>query len=252
LPRSQGYYSVRRRLERFLDDAGASVEERFLGWTSVFATASLLPLLRPELAARVDVERLRASFSQSNAEAAGAPLLHRLLNISLMTYLPDDLHVKMDRMSMANSVETRSPMLDTAVMEFVASLPPEMKIRRTQMKYILKRAFRGLLPPAVLGRKKHGFAVPLAQWFRQQLRPYVEDTLLSPRARLREYLDPNVVRTLFQEHVDGHRDHRQRLWVLLNLDLWLRMMEDGSMWTPRRQRPHDAIKITGVTRRCYA
>ena len=153
---------------------------------------------------------------------------------------------------MASSVETRSPMLDTAVMEFAASLPPEMKIRGMQMKYILKRAFRGLLPASVLNRKKHGFAVPLSQWFRQQLRPYVEDTLLSPRARLRDYLDPGVVRALFEEHADGRRDHRQRLWVLLNLELWLRMLEDGSLWVPRRRRPHEAIEITGVTRRCYA
>jgi asparagine synthase (glutamine-hydrolysing) len=251
LPRNQGYYSVRRRFERFFDDPGTSVEERFLSWIALFNLASLMPLLRRDLSAQVDVEQLHAGFTRWTAEANGLPLLHRLLNVNFMTYLPDDLHVKMDRMSMANALETRSPMLDTAVVEFVASLPPEMKIHRTQMKYVLKRAFRDLLPPALLNRKKHGFSVPLTDWFRRQLRPYVEETLLSPRARLREYLDQEIIRTLFQEHVDGVQQHRYRLWILLTFEIWLRMFEDGALWMPRQPLTHEAIDITDVTRQSY-
>jgi asparagine synthase (glutamine-hydrolysing) len=252
LPRNHGYYSVRRRLERFLDDAGAPIEERFLGWISLFNVASLTPLLRRDLAAQMAVEQLHAGFTRWYTEAKGLPLLHRLLNAFFMTYLPDDLHVKMDRMSMAHALETRSPMLDTAVVEFVASLPPEIKIRGTQMKYILKLAFRDLLPSALLNRKKHGFSVPLAHWFRHQLRSYVEETLLSPRARVREYLDQEIIRTLFQEHVDGIRQHRYRLWILLTFETWLRMFEDGALWRPRTPRTDGAIDITDVTRRIYA
>jgi asparagine synthase (glutamine-hydrolysing) len=252
LPRNHGYYSVRRRLERFLDDAGAPIEERFLGWISLFNIASLTPLLRRDLAVQTAVEQLHAGFTRWYAEAKGLPLLHRLLNVFFMTYLPDDLHVKMDRMSMAHALETRSPMLDTAVVEFVASLPPEIKIRGTRMKYILKLAFRDLLPPAVLHRKKHGFSVPLTHWFRHQLRAYVEETLLSPRARVREYLDQEIIRTLFQEHVDGIRPHRYRLWILLTFETWLRMFEDGALWRPRPPQTDEAIDITDVTRRIYA
>ena len=252
LPRSQGYYSVRRRLERFLDDAGANVDERFLGWSSLFAPARLIPLLQPELAAGLDLERVRAGFTRWSTESAESPLLHRLLHVSLMTSLPEALHVKMDRMSMANGLEARSPMLDTAVIEFVASLPPEMKIRRTEMKYILKLAFRDLIPAALLNRKKHGFAVPLAQWFQHHLRSYVEDTLLSPGARIRQYLDHRVIRTLFQEQIAGTGQHRNRLWVLLNLEIWLRMLEAGTLWQPRRQPPSDAVNLTDLTRRSYA
>jgi len=248
LPHNQGYYGVRRRLERFLHNAGGSVEERFLEWISVFNLASLMPLLRHDLAAQIDVEQLHAGFTRWYTASQGLPLLHRLLNVFSMTYLPDDLHVKMDRMSMANGLETRSPMLDTAVMEFVASLPPEMKIYGTQMKYVLKLAFRDLLPPVLLNRKKHGFSVPLTDWFRHQLRPYVEETLLSPKARLREYLDQDIIRRLFQEHVDGIQQHRYRLWILLTFEVWLRMFEDGTLWKPRPRPPDETIDLTDVIR----
>src|SRR5262249_2855165 len=194
-----------------------------------FNCARLMPLLRPEIAALVDAEPLHEGINRGYAEAASLPLLHRLLHFNFMTYLPDDLHVKMDRMSMANALETRSPMLDTSLVEVVAPLPPQLKIHRTQMKYVLRRAFRDLLPPALLHRKKHGFGVPLARWFRHQLRPYVEETLLTPGARLRAYLNQNVVRALFQEHVDGVWQHWDRLWVLLTFELWLRMLEDGTL-----------------------
>jgi len=252
LPRQDGYYSARRRLERFLEHRDASPEERFLGWISYFNFARLVPLLRPEVAALVDAEPLHEGINHGYAEAAGLPLLHRLLHFNFMTYLPDDLHVKMDRMSMANALETRSPMLDTALVEFVASLPPQLKIHRTQMKYVLRLAFRDLLPPTLLHRKKHGFGVPLAQWFRHQLRSYVEETLLTPGARLRAYLNQDVVRTLFQEHVDGVRQHWNRLWVLLTFELWLRMVEDGTLWTPRRPEADATIDVTEVVRRSYA
>jgi asparagine synthase (glutamine-hydrolysing) len=252
LPRHHGYYSVRRRLERLLETPGASIEDRFLGWTSVFALSSLLPLLRPELAAGIEAERLHAGFNRWRVAADDQPLLHRLLHVSFMTNLPDDLHVKMDRMSMAHGLETRSPMLDTALVEFVASLPPGLKIRRTELKYVLKLAFRDLLPPALLTRKKHGFSVPLAHWLRHQLRDYVADTLLSPDARLRRYLDQGVVRRLVQEHVEGVQQHRNRLWLLLTFEAWLRMLEAGTLWQSRRAEPAAALTVTEVTRRCYA
>jgi asparagine synthase (glutamine-hydrolysing) len=136
--------------------------------------------------------------------------------------------------------------------EYVASLPPALKIRRLRMKYILRRAFRDLLPPALLNRKKHGFGVPLGHWFRHRLRSYVEDTLLAPQARSRAYFNPSVVRALFQEHVDGVRSHWDRLWVLLTFELWLRMLEAGDFWTPRQPSAADGIEVTAATRQSYA
>jgi asparagine synthase (glutamine-hydrolysing) len=252
LPHQQGYYSVRRRLERFLEAADASPEERFLGWISYFNLPRLRALLRPELVTMMPVEPQEAGFSHWYSESKELALLHRLLYVNFMTYLPDDLHVKMDRMSMANALETRSPMLDTALMEFVASLPPGLKVRRLQMKYVLKRAFQDLLPPALLNRKKHGFGVPLGHWFRHQLRSYVEDTLLSPQARLRDFCNQEYIRLLFQEHVGGMRQHWDRLWILLTFEVWLRMFEEGTLWLPQPAMADDGIDVMEVAQQSYA
>jgi asparagine synthase (glutamine-hydrolysing) len=245
LPRQQGYYSVRRRLERF-------PEERFLGWITCFQWSNLKELLRPELMASLEPESLQTRFWHCYAVAEGLPLLHRLLQVNFMTYLPDDLHVKMDRLSMANALETRSPMLDTALMEYVASLPPQLKIHRTQLKYVLRLACHDVLPRALRNRKKHGFGVPLGIWFRRQLRGYVEDTLLSPQARLRAYCNQECIRTLVREHVEGVRPHWDRLWVLLTCEVWLRMLEAEAFWTPRRADMDDGLDIATVTRHSYA
>jgi asparagine synthase (glutamine-hydrolysing) len=252
LPRQQGYHSVRRRLERFLDNSATSPEERFLGWMTYFHRSTLKGLLRPELTASLEPEALQTSFMHWSAAAEGLPLLHRLLQVNFMTYLPDDLHVKMDRVSMAHGLETRSPMLDTALVEYVAALPPHLKIHRTRMKYVLRVACGDLLPPPLRHRKKHGFGVPLGSWFRHQLRAYIEDTLLSPQARLRAYCNQAFIRTLFQEHIDGRRQHGNRLWLLLTFEVWLRMLEDKTLWTPRRAEADDGLDVTGVTRHRYA
>jgi asparagine synthase (glutamine-hydrolysing) len=252
LPRQQGYYSVRRRLERFLENAAASPEERFLGWITYFQWSNLKRLLRPELLAALEPESRQASFRHCYAAAEGLPLLHRLLQVNFMTYLPDDLHVKMDRLSMAHALETRSPMLDTALVEYVASLPSHLKIHRTRMKYVLRLAGRDVLPPALRNCKKHGFGVPIGSWFRHQLRGYVEDTLLSPQARLGVYCNQKFIRTLFREHVEGVRQHWDRLWLLLTLEVWLRMLEDEALWTPRRAAMDDGVDVATVTRHSYA
>jgi asparagine synthase (glutamine-hydrolysing) len=143
-------------------------------------------------------------------------------------------------------------MLDTALVEYVASLPSHLKIHRTRMKYVLRLAGRDVLPPALRNCKKHGFGVPIGSWFRHQLRGYVEDTLLSPQARLRVYCNQEFIRTLFREHVEGVRQHWDRLWLLLTLEVWLRMLEDEALWTPRRAVMDDGVDVATVTRHSYA
>jgi asparagine synthetase B (glutamine-hydrolysing) len=114
--------------------------------------------------------------------------LSQLLYLNFKTYLLDDLLVKMDRSTMANSLEARSPFLDTALAEYAASLPDRMKLRWGRTKYILKKAFADLLPKEILHRGKMGFGVPLGVWFRGELREYVQDLLCSPQAFLRDYV----------------------------------------------------------------
>jgi asparagine synthase (glutamine-hydrolysing) len=197
---------------------------------SIFNFPALESLLIPDLAH--EIEKLRLRCQGSVLWNAAIPLLHRLLSHNFTHYLPGDLHVKMDRMAMATSLETRSPMLDSALVEFVAALPPNVKIRRGQTKYILRKAFRNALPRQLWARKKHGFTVPLDHWFRNELCNEVKELILSPEAASRLYVNQGAVRALLHEHVSGLGQHGKRLWLLLNFEIWLRMLKDGRLWQP--------------------
>jgi len=168
------------------------------------------------------VEDLSASFYQALEGTEGCEALDRLLCINFRTYLLDDLLRKMDLMSMANSLEARSPFLDRDLVEFAARMPARMKLRRATMKYILKKAFRDLLPPAILSRSKMGFGLPLGKWFCNELRDYVCDLLLTPDLRMGAYLRPQAVRATVESHLAQQGDYSRKIWALLMLELWLR------------------------------
>jgi len=154
--------------------------------------------------------------------------LSRLLYINVRTYLYADLLVKMDRTTMAHSLEARSPFLDQGLMEYSAALPDWMKLRRGVTKYILRRTFSDLIPAKILARGKRGFGVPLGAWFRTELRDYVHDLLLSSDSKVNDYLNHTYIRRLVQEHVQGQRDHGQRLWAVLTFEVWLRLLRQES------------------------
>jgi asparagine synthase (glutamine-hydrolysing) len=121
----------------------------------------------------------------------------------------------------------RSPLLDHTVVEFAASLPPELKLRGLVHKYLIKRIMKGILPEEILRRRKRGFGVPIDHWFRHELRETAYDILLSSRARERGYFRPEVVRRYLDEHVQRRADHHFRLWGLLMLELWHRTFIDA-------------------------
>ncbi len=155
-------------------------------------------------------------------ETAGAHPLDRLLALNMTTYLPDDLLVKADRMSMAHALEVRSPFLDVQLLELAFRLPAETKLRHGRRKRVLAEAVRGLLPRELVVRRKRGFAVPLDHWFRHELHTYVASMLGAPGARVRRHLRPASIDRLLAEHSSRERNHGQRLWVLLALELFLR------------------------------
>jgi asparagine synthase (glutamine-hydrolysing) len=136
-------------------------------------------------------------------------------------------------MSMAHSIESRVPLLDNYVVDFVARLPASLKIRNGRRKHILKETAAGLLPPAILERRKQGFAVPVGVWFRGGLRELFHDVLLSPRARQRGYFEPRFIERLIREHVTGRRDHTLRLWALVVFELWHRQYIDSRRYAAR-------------------
>ncbi|CAN5357010.1 amidotransferase 1, exosortase A system-associated [soil metagenome] len=144
----------------------------------------------------------------------------QMMLVDTMTYLPGDILTKVDRMSMAVSLEARVPLLDHHLVEFAAALPSGLKMRNGEGKWILRQAIRDLVPEAVLTRPKQGFAVPLAEWFRGELRHRI-DELLKPDAPVFEYVDRTAVRGLVEEHANERRNRTALLWRLVVLDLWL-------------------------------
>jgi len=149
----------------------------------------------------------------------------------MQTYLPDDLLIKTDRSSMAASLETRAPLLDVRLIELAARIPLNLKLRGRTTKYILKQAARGLLPDAIIDRPKHGFGVPLGAWLKRD-QSLVRDILLDRRTRERGLLNAAAVTALLDDHAAGRRDHGQRIWALLTLEMWHRLFIDPAELTP--------------------
>lgn len=210
------------RARRFFAASQLPLEERATAWAGVFYD-NVESVLSPALGAHVDRRRNIAAIEHRLAQW---PPLDRLLAINFHSYLHDDLLVKADRMTMANSLEARSPLLDRAVIEYAASLPARFKLDGRRTKAILRDAFADLLPASVTARPKTGFGVPIDAWFRGELRDRVRDELLTPSARSREYLSMPFVRSLVEAHLAGTANHGHRLWTLLTLERWLQLLPD--------------------------
>ncbi|HEY0728911.1 MAG TPA: asparagine synthase-related protein, partial [Pyrinomonadaceae bacterium] len=153
-------------------------------------------------------------------------LLDRLLYADIKTYL-HELLMKQDQMSMAASVESRVPFLDHKLVEFTSSLPERLKLRRWTTKYVLRQSMKGVLPPAILDRPKMGFPVPLGKWFRGAYAPVLDEYVLSSRAIERGIFNAEFVRSLVDQHRGGVANHSERLWSLVNLEMWFRRFIDG-------------------------
>jgi asparagine synthase (glutamine-hydrolysing) len=203
------------RAQRFSVEVEDGMPWAYLGWISYVPERWRQRLLTdPDDWARRDYARLWH-------ESAGAHPLDRLLALNLGTYLPDDLLVKMDRTSMAHSLEVRSPFLETELVEFALRLAPSLKVRGLSLKRVLKRAVAGLLPADILNRPKRGFGVPLDRWFREDLASY-NRSMLGPGARVRSHLNPDAIDQLLREHEAGTARRGHALWTLLTLELFLR------------------------------
>ena len=205
------------------------LQERAALWAGAFYDDAEV-LLNPDLVARAGgVDRGAALRELAGVE--GASPLSRLLAANFHGYLHDDLLVKADRMSMANSLESRAPLLDWNLMEYVAGLPDHYKLAGRTTKAVLRAAFDDLVPEPVKRGGKRGFGVPLDAWFRGELSGYLRDTLLAPSARLRGYVAHDYLRRLVDEHVSGRANHGHRLWTALTFERWLALLPS---WRARR------------------
>jgi asparagine synthase (glutamine-hydrolysing) len=238
--------SLLSRGRRFLSALADTPVDRYARWISHFA-----PPLKDELCT-TDFSRdsggghafalIREAFAGSDAN----DLVDATLDVDVNTYLPEDLLVKMDIATMANSLEARSPFLDHQFMEFCASLPSRFKLSGLVKKRVLKRALRGVIPDGIIDRPKMGFGVPIDHWFRNELRSLAEDVLLDTTARERGYFNPAVVTRLLDEHVRGVARWHPQLWNLLMLELWHRTFIDRRPGAEPVHHPHVEI---GRTRR---
>src|SRR5258707_8966470 len=152
----------------------------------------------------------------------------KLLYIDSKTYLPGDILTKVDRMSMAASLEARVPLLDHKLIEFVSRVPASLKLLGHETKYLLKKAVADIVPEAILNRPKQGFGVPMQEWINRQLRSRIRDTLGSSISKGRGYINPGYTDTLLEEHERGRRDHSMALWALFILELWHRQYVDNA------------------------
>jgi asparagine synthase (glutamine-hydrolysing) len=219
--------SERHRLayaRRFVRALNLPLYERVTRWNSLFYE-QLDELLTPELCVPpvIPTRYLEREFAHLEQIPT---VLGKLLHVNFTTYLPGDLSVKMDRCTMANSLEARSPFLDTALIEYVAALPDDLKLDGRRTKVILREACADLLPPAIQSRGKMGFGVPLGTWFRGALREYLCDHLLDPAARYRTYLTPSTVHRIVQKHLASEVDAGQQLWAILSFERWLRLLPE--------------------------
>jgi asparagine synthase (glutamine-hydrolysing) len=173
-------------------------------------------------------------------DSGAGGILDRMSHADLQTYLVE-LLMKQDQMSMAASIESRVPFLDDHVVEHVAALPGCVKLHGWQTKAVLREAVKDLIPPSILTRRKMGFPVPVGRWLRDEFRPIVDEFVLGPRAQARALFDPAAIRRLVDEHRAGWTPHGDRLWLLVNLEIWQRIFCEG-------ERPADIMRAVAPNR----
>lgn len=217
--------AVARKLARTPLALPSDLDTLYFDNFAVFGRARQRQLLAPALRERLAAIDPYAAHHAAMARRDGRPLLEQLLYTDSATYL-HELLMKQDQMSMAASIESRVPFLDHPLVEWVTGLPASLKLQGLTTKVILRAAMRDRLPPEILSRKKMGFPVPVGAWLRTSHRHVVEEFVLSPRALERGLFDPSAVRTLVHEHQAGTASHDERLWALVNLEVWHRLWMD--------------------------
>ncbi|OLE82563.1 MAG: asparagine synthase (glutamine-hydrolyzing) [Acidobacteria bacterium 13_1_20CM_2_65_9] len=224
------------RGRRFLQHLALDGPARYLDASTMFTRDQMRRLFHDDAFDEMSRhDPWRASLA-AFAPTGGGDWLAAVQHHDLQTYLPLDILTKVDRMTMAHSIEARPPLLDHKLVEFAATIPAHMRLRGGTTKYLLKRAMRGILPDAIIDRPKHGFAVPLARWFRGDLSEFARDLLLSDTCRQRGFFNTKYIETLFRQH-DRGRDLDLQLWTILSFELWCRRFLDAPRASARRSHP---------------
>jgi asparagine synthase (glutamine-hydrolysing) len=192
----------------------------------MFEPGAKARLYASDFAASVDEADPFSAFRDIYQRCTSLDPVDRALYVDVHTYMVDDILTKVDRMSMAVSLEAREPLLDHKLLEFAATVPTSLKIRDGRGKYLLRKALDRRIPREILERGKHGFEAPIGEWLRGPLAPMAGDLLSDGRLRDRGIFDQREVSRLWDEHRSARADHRHRLWQLLMLELWFRQFID--------------------------
>jgi asparagine synthase (glutamine-hydrolysing) len=212
----------------YLHNVSLDPVARYLDTVSVFTSLNRTSLYSSEFQSRLGTTGYAEQlFSELADKVESKEAIDKLLYIDSKTYLPGDILTKVDRMSMAVSLEARAPLLDHKLIDFVGTIPASLKLAGLETKHLLKRAVADLIPAEILNRPKQGFGVPIQQWINQQLRSRIRDTLSDKRTRERGYINPHYLEVILTEHERGRRDHSMGLWALLMFELWNRQFVDG-------------------------
>jgi asparagine synthase (glutamine-hydrolysing) len=214
------------RGKNFLRHVGRDDRGRYLDAIRFFSADEKNDLLMPDVARTLRGPEPEARLGHHFRRYADLPWASQMMRFDAETYLPEDVLTKVDRMSMAHSIESRVPLLDNDVVAFASRLPAAMKIKEGRRKHVLKEVAAAILPREILERPKQGFGVPLGMWFRGTLRELFADTLLAPRTLQRGYFNPQFVRRIVNEHLSGKRDHTLRLWQLVVFERWHQLCVD--------------------------
>jgi len=226
IPESLEFKHFATRFKRFMTMASKPYRERHYNWVSIFRDAEKKNLFsdvfKKEISSRNSFHYINNTFE----ECTSKDIVDRVMFTDIETGLLNDLLVKMDIATMANSLEGRSPFLDQKVMEFAASMPSNLKIKGTRLKYILKKALTKALPEEILSRGKMGFGIPVDNWFRGELKKYAYEILMSEQCVKRGYFKKENIKRMLDDHSDGNNNYGARIWTLLNLELWHREFID--------------------------
>jgi asparagine synthase (glutamine-hydrolysing) len=221
LPVSDNNISFDFKVKKFLSGIGYPDGIRNSVWLGSFSFQDIEKVVSSEILNHYDRIKLIEEISLYKEGILIKDSLTLLQYLDMQLYLQESILVKVDRASMACSLEVRAPFLDYELVEFVMGLPSGLKLKGLTSKYILKKIMKNILPKEIIKRKKKGFGVPIAKWAKGPLKGLFEELLSPDRIRREGFLDPKYVTMLFQDHLAGRKDNRKQLWTLLIWELWL-------------------------------
>lgn len=225
---SHNYLSLDFKIKQFLKGVGISSEIRFFLWRGAFSNMEMKELLTPEVQAELGHHNAYEDIFRYIADSRLTKELERILYLGMKLYLQDNNLVTVDRASMANGLEVRSPLLDRNFAEFAGRLSMDYKLRGMRTKYLLKKAAERYLPKTVVHRQKRGFGIPLAKWLTGKLRPLMLDYFSEERIRRQKIFNYAYLSRLIDEQLTKKKDNREFLWTLLVFQLWYERYIDGN------------------------